>query len=632
MRYKLTLLLLALNAALLGYLFYLDKVQSTLTLQSESSRLILPADFLQGLSRIQIESKALDSRWILEKSPDGDEWIVSAPLQWRANPFALQQLFFQLRRLAWESRFRTSELAASGQTLASYNLEEPPIRLILENPNRSHSLYLGAPTEIGNRLYLKSPDSDFIYVVSRDLLNSLDRDLEAFLDKRVFTLTSEEARAFQIQDRTTGNARVRLERNGSLWSFVSPIETAADPDRVEGFLADWEAQEIEGFEPETDLPMAVTGETLRFTLEGLSRRETILIAPPPGEANNPLYFLARREAYPAVFRLPTRVVDNLKEVQEELRERRVLPLQGPSWTSLNIEFGSLGLTLQQLETGFWQVLFTDEQGQLRTMPASKKIVEDLIDSLKNLEAQRFVTDAPASADLIRFGLDEPQRRLMIRSNARSVAELRVGGLPEDSAETLLYAQTERSDSVFLVRPHILSLLSLDPFAYRERVIRQLPETASIEKLVLTHRPSGLEVDLEPGEAEGNARPRMDTATALRSLIRETRVERFPGIPFSDPMPSPEGDPVQWPYLLSAEIQFSSLGEASRKEWKLYLSERMGGSRQYVGDPETGLVGTLPTVIIEALDPVMAAFPVPEEIPDPVPPPMEASRPETTPVP
>jgi len=615
MRYKLTLLLLALNAALLGYLYYLDKSQPTLSLQSDMDRIILPADFLQGLSQIQIQSKAQDSTWVLDRSPDSNDWSVSSPLQWRANPFAVQQLLFQLRRLSWESRFRTSELKASGQSLASYNLQDPPVRITLQSTGQSLSLALGAPTEIGNRLYLKSPNSDFIYVVSRDLLVSLSRDLTAFLDNRIFTLSSEETRAFQIQDRTTGNARVRLEQRGSLWRFVSPIETAADPDRVEAFLADWEEQQIESFEPGGEVAAATSGDSLRLTFEGLSKRETLHITPPPGE-DDPLYYVARRDTYGAVFRLPADLVENLREVQEELRERRVLATE-ETWTSLNVEFGSVGLTLQQLETGIWQVLFTDSEGQLRTMPASKKMVENLITSLRDLEAQRFVTDAPSTADLHRFALDEPQRRMTVRSNASRIIEFRVGGLSKDSDETLLYAQTNQSDSVFLVRPHILSLLSLDPFSFRERLIRQLPESASIDRITLTHRPSGLQVNLEPGQEGGNEVTPPGVTDALRAFLREMRVEKFEATPFSDPLLLPRAGTIEWPYLLSADINFTSGAEPTQKTRQLFLSKRLGGSRQLVGDPESGLVGTLPTALIEALDPVLAEFPIPEDIPESV---------------
>jgi hypothetical protein len=620
MRFKLTILLLALNAALAGFIFYLDKSRSIRSLQDASSRLILNADFVQGLNQLKIISKGSDQPWELRKSDAG--WTVASPINWKANPYAVEQLLFQLRRLAWESRFPVNELGDSGQTLASYNLEDPPIQLVLSTGQVSLTLDLGSPTEIGNRLYLMSPGSDFIHVVPRGLLDSLNRDLEEFLDRRIFSLTAEETRAIQIQDRAASNVRVRLERQEQRWRFVSPIETAADPERVGTLLREWQGLEVSKFEPDREIPLAMDGSSIRLTLEGLGDRETLILTRPPGDDDASLYFLARREAFPAVFRVNADLVTELRSAQENLRERRILANTGPDWTSLKLQFGTLGLTLQRLENGVWQILYTDSEGQLRTLPASQEIISDLQNTLQNLEAERFITDAPSEADLVRFGLTEPQRRLTIRAGGKRDLEFLVGGLYPGEERTLLYARTDRSDSVFLIRPYILSVLSMDPFSYRERTIRSLPESATIQELVVIHRPSGLPVEVDTVDAET-----LDSVPSpgqvLRSIVRATRVERFLNKPFADPVALGGGDEIEWPYLLEGQIQFPSSPENATETIRLYLSDRLGGTTQYIGDPVSGLVGTLPPEQIEQLDPLFADFPV-----APTPPPEDPGTLET----
>lgn len=611
MRFKLTILLLALNAALFGVIFYFDKVQSTQSLADESARLILNPEFVQNLERISIQSVHTEDPWTLERS--GDQWLVSSPFQWKANPFAVQQLLFQLRRLSWESRFPVSELASSGQTLASYDLESPPIEIELDNGSQSHRLRLGAPTEIGNRLYIMSPDGDFVHVVPRGLLDSLQRDLEAFLDRRIFSLSLEETRGIQIQDRAASSVRVRLERDGSDWQFVSPIETAADPEKVLALIAEWQGMEVEGFEKDSEIPLAMDGNSIRLTLEGLVRRETLILTPASGDDSATSY-LARREAYPAVFRVKGDNVRELRSVQEDLRERRILSNAGKDWSSLEIRFGRLGVTLQQLESGSWQVLYTDEEGQLQSMPAAAEAIADMEQLFATMEAERFVSDAPSEADLARFGLQEPQRRLRLRAGNQRTLELKIGGLAPDDERTLLYAKTDQSDSVFLVRPHVLASLSLDPFHYRERTVRNLRSSAVIESLRIIHRPSGLDVPLEPSEASGTEKT--EVLAALRSFVRRSRVERFLGEAFSDPLVSGSDRTIEWPYLLEAEVTNPSSGDAGPKTVRTYLSERLGGTAQFMGDPESGLVGTLPIELIEILDSVLAEYPeLPVQPPD-----------------
>lgn len=609
MRFKLTILLLALNAALAGIIFYFDKVQSTQNLLDESSRLIIRPDFIQDLDRIEIKSLQTQQDWILER--DDDRWLVSSPFQWKANPFAVEQLVFQLRRLAWESRFPVSGLASSGQSLDSYDLSSPTISLTLQGGQDSITLSLGAPTEIGNRLYLLSPEGDFIYVVPRGLLDSLQRDLEAFLDRRIFSISVEETQALQIQDRTSSNIRVRLERTADKWGFVSPIETDADADRVKTLLTEWQGIEVEGFINSTNEEIALSNDALRLTLEGSGDRQTILFAPvTEGEAAG-ITYLGRLEGFPTLFEVPADKVEDLRSIQEDLREKRVLEDHSKDWSSLAIEFGDLGLTLQRLESGTWQVLYTDEDKQLRSMPAAEEAVAGMKELLQTLEAVGFVTDAPSEADLSRFGLTEPQRILQVRDGNQDSLEFRIGGIFTGQGQTLFYASTDKSDSVFLVRPYILSGLSLDPFSYRERTIRKLPATATVSDLTLVHRPSGLPLPMDRDSPELAG----EVFNALRAFIEETRVERYLNRPFSDPLAFSDGRTIDWKYLVEASVQYpSNPGEV--ETIRLYLSERLGGTAQYVGDPLSGLTGFLPIPLIEILDGYLAEFPEAPPAPEP----------------
>jgi hypothetical protein len=617
MRFKLTILLLALNAALAGLIFYFDKVQSTRGLIDESSRLVLNPDFVRGLDRISILSQASPDAWTLERQ--GDRWLVTSPFQWKANPFAVEQLLFQLHRLGWESRFPVAELQASGQSLDSYNLDSPPLRLQLHSGTQSLTLALGNPTEIGNRLYLLSTDGDFVLVARRGILDLLQRESEALLDRKLFHLTLEETRAVQIQDRSAGNLRVRLARERGAWRFVSPIEAAADAERVRALLLDWQNLEVEGFETGVELPTGMEANQLRLTLEGLSERETLIISPSEGST-----YLARRDAFPTVFRISAQKVEALRSAQEDLRERRILAQFSADWTTLQIQFGDLGVTLQQLENGAWQVLYTDADNQLRSLPADPDAIARMQEFLRTLEAERFITDAPSEGDLARFGLTEPQRRVRLRIGNQWAAEFVVGDLHPETGQTLLFAKTNLSDSVFLVRPHVLPILSLDPFQYRERTLRSVPDSARISEVALIHRISGLPLPLE--DIEGAAED--EIRDALRSFLREIRVERFLNRPFADPLPLDQDRQVEWPYLLEGLVSYPEDPDREPARIRLFVSERLGGTTHYIGDPESGLAGTLPHRLIEVLEMVLARYPEEPAAAQPVPEPAaEAPVPE-----
>ncbi|HSH08986.1 MAG TPA: DUF4340 domain-containing protein, partial [Oceanipulchritudo sp.] len=545
MRFKLTILLFILNVALFSLIFYIDRVQSTRSLFESSSRLILDPAFVQGLQKIRIVSQQNDTVWEFQHS-DEDDWVVNAPVNWKANPYAIHQLVFQLKELSWESRFPIGDLAQAGQSLESYNLAAPPLQIELFNGTASLVLALGAPTEIGNRLYTLSPDGDYVLVIGRGLAEMLQRDMEAFLDHRIFGTGIEGSRVIQIQDRSATNVRVRLERRESGWRFVSPIEAEADGERIQAMIAEWQSLEADSFDNGADQQVEMDTNALRLTFEGLNKRETLILTPLAGEGDSVTTYRAKREAYGAMFTVPAAQVKELRRAQEDLRERRILLRHADDWTSLKVQFGELSTTLQQLENGAWQVLYTDESGELKSQPADREAIEGMKTLLKTLDAVRFVSDAPSETDMIRFGLNTPQRRLTLRKASGATVELLIGGLGVDDERTLLYATTNQSASVFLIRPHVLASLPLNPLYYRERTIRTLPETAVVEKVELIERASGKNLLVSKEGSDPG-----DLPEYLGRYLRTTRVGQFLNPPFADPFPLSEARKMEWPYLITA---------------------------------------------------------------------------------
>jgi hypothetical protein len=95
---------------------------------------------------------------------------------------------------------------------------------------------------------------------------------------------------------------------------------------------------------------------------------------------------------------------------------------------------------------------------------------------------------------------------------------------------------------------------------------------------------------------------------LRSYLRDIEVEGFINPPFSNPLRLDNNRTIEWPFQINCEILYpeSTTGETTIQT--LYLTERIGGTTQYVGDSETGLVGILPIDLIEVLEPLLVKFP------------------------
>lgn len=593
MRFKLTLLLLLLNGALFGYLLYLTKAGSTQDRLRDEARLILAPGFSSQIDHFSVESTALESVWELQKRPEG--WEVLQPLRWPANSYAVEQLLFQLKRLRWESRFPVSSLGDTGRQLADYGLEDPALTLRLGSGDREQVLRLGDPTEIGARLYILSHDGETVQVVPRDLLDALRRDPESFYDPRVFSLSFEETNALQIQDQMTGTVRIRLVRSEEGWEFVSPMETRADGERVRSLLDQWQSLETGKLLDPQDTPVGFAGNSLRLTIEGLSRRETLVIAS-NGDENARFY--ASREAYPAAFEISEALVSQLRRAQENLREKRFLLSLRDQWNSLEVRMNERTLTLQQLESGEWQVLYTTEEGNLQTLTAEEEILSELKGLLGRMEAVRFVTDAPSESDLQRFGLTDPQRRILFRRPEREDVALLVGGVHPE--ETLLYATTSTSGSVFLVRPQILASFPLDPLHYRDRSFWRPSSGESVRKVALIRSVAGIDLLHEAGEQEA-------LRNQLHGWAENLVVERYLSVPFTDPLQLDKERRIPWEFRF--EVTTAEDNETGDAETRVFLlTEPLGGGRQYIGDPEGGEVGIVPPEMVRALTPLMAKFP------------------------
>jgi hypothetical protein len=610
MRLKLTIVLLLLNGFLFALIWILDHESTTRRLHEAGSQRVIETPFLQNLERIEIRTDDGAPPRVLEKT--GDVWVVREPVHWRANPFALEQLVFQLLSLEWESRFAVDDLKASGQTIADYGLAEPAAHLVLRSNETTKTLLLGDPTEIGGRLYMLAPDGAQILVISKDLARSLQSATSSFSDSSVFAFSTEEIRSIQVRDRALGNVRVRLTRSGDDWAFVSPIEAPADPRQVRTFLDYWTSLSAERLRPRGTNGTAVGDDSVQLTLEGFNSREVLTILGSDEGGRE-----ATHSDFEAIFTVPSARVLDLRQMQALLREKRLFHTLKDSWNSLEVSSPTANLSLQQLETGGWQVLHTNAEGNLLSHPAETAVVTEINEQLNLIEAVRFVSDAPSDEDLVRYGLQDPQRRIRLRNAEGQFVELKLGAVvPGDS---LFYARLTNSNAVFLVRPQLLAIFPLDPLSYRMREIRSLPETVRIERIQLFAEPaqtaSAAVVLLD--SSAGNLSSRDEAILAqLKDWFRTLRVARYLDRPFTRPLALDEDTFVPWTFRVEADLS----GTTPDRQ-VIYLSRRLGGSVQYLADPLSNTVAFLPISLIQALEPLLQELPQEPELivpPDPTP--------------
>jgi hypothetical protein len=636
MRTKITLVLLFLNVAVFTFIFYIEPHFSTEDAFRQAGSHVLGPE-ATNIVALEISSRASPQPLRIEKQ--GDTWLLSQPAGWPANPNAVSRIITELQTLEHDTSFLVTDLAKNGQTLADYGLDQPQFTIAFTSGSenaQTYTLRIGAETRVGNRLYILSPDGTRIHVVNRSLADSLTIPLDQLRDNTLFTIPVFEASALRLQ---TAGPPVSIHRDGTRWSFESPILARANKDAIKLAINDLTTLLAQSFldAGEADDRTGLATPTLRITVDGDNRRETLLLGNPvpvatAGSAPAETLFYAKMDDKPAIFTVsfPNDLFDKLKNAQVALRETHFVDFDPRDVTAITLHAPNFpDLILQRLESSAttkdnapWQIVRRSPGTGPQTQSADLAIIQHLLENLSLLSANKFVSDAPSAGDLESWGFNRPEREITLmfaRSGAQPAAlnpqppaltlQLGLG------ADSTVYARISGADSVYGVDSSILATTPVVARAYRDRLLRELPAGASITGLKLTRladktvifekslaspadaaKPATWEAALADEPAS-----RRTALQALLASLQTLRVKNFVLDEFPSTVPA-GGENRPWSYRLDTTIALAAASgaPATTTTTQLYFTERTGGSTQLAGSPEFGAVFEVEQPLLDAL--------------------------------
>ena len=635
MRTKVTLVLLFLNVALFFFIFQFERRWRTEEGWKEARRRVLGAE-AADIRALEITG----GTHVLALEKRGDTWFVTSPLEWPANPNAVNRILTELQFLEHETSFNVADLAKSGLTLANYGLDQPRLTITITsgdpaspslatNPTRVTRLRIGDLTKDGLRLYLLSPDGERIHVVSQSLARSLGLTVDDLRSDALFTIPVFEAVSLNLQTAAPASLRIRLHRAGSRWSFETPIVARASKNAAELAINGLNALRVDTFiTPNPPATLPADKPSLSISLEGNNRRETLFLgdqvaaAGPAKKSDAPAYYAqlkdssALRSAFFTV-RIPAALMDTLRTAQVSLREKRVLDFDAATVSAITlIAPYQPDLTLQRLETGAastdspaWQIIRRGEAAAgPQTQPADRATVQRLLDQLAQLTAvdpDAFKSDAPTAADLEAWGFNRPEREVSLTVAGSPVpVSLQLGTDAKHNVYARLGPTANPGSSIYSVDAAILRELSVAPRAWRERLLGELPAGAHLTALKLTDLSTGkvvfdttLNEAGQPPAGVANAPALATVAAQLRSL----RAREFILDQFADKV-TVAGEERPWHYRLEATVTLvGGAGEQTRVT-TLFLTGRVGGDLQLAGSPvkEYNAVFSIEQPLLDAL--------------------------------
>lgn len=605
MRLKLTFFLLSLNVLLFSLLIYLDHKQDSEKAYEANSALVLPMGIVDQSVELSIEGKSLPTAWDLTRD-ESDNWRIVQPISWPANTYAVSRILDQLKYLEWETSFSISDLEKAGQTLADYGLANPQATLSIRTPEQTVRIRLGQSTKIGNRIYILSPEGDHVHVVNKDLFDAIALNLENLRNPAIFDIPLYEAKAISIQAGDTNTIRVLLARRGRDWVFEAPIRTDADPLRMETYLNALLNGEAVSF-VSTDLGrQRLDTPTARIAIEGNNRRQILILGESFNSESGEKLTYARRNDSDSVFTIPSRILEPLLNAQETLRERKFNYFDLASVNALEISVSDKATGLQKLETGKWQI--RTGSNALASWDVDPKVIENLLNRLCYMEAERFVTDAPAEADLEAYGFNDPLRVVKLAVKGQKNRTIYFGGYNKEN--DTVYTKLQAEPYIYEVPMSIVRLLNINPLDYRERILEDLPSSARITQLSISDNKSEeplLQLALPEINADwgsvlaGLPEEKQQAVIGLLQDIRQFKVLSYISDTFTYPMAAenPE-DPALWDFCLHAEIHLPGANEKSSRSITYYFTKRMGGGTQFGGSKEKSVVFKLAQPMIDHL--------------------------------
>lgn len=586
MRLKLIITLLFLNG-LVFYAIHYFKHQPTHEIVSQN----LLGNVVKDIDRIEVCIKGETQVRSFERIDN--EWMITKPMSWPANLFAIQRIITQLQFLSPEVTFSLKEIERSGQNLEDYGLKDPNMTLTFWSGFHKSELHIGKATNLGNRVYVLSPNKDDILVIKESLLESLTTDLKDLRNSQLFNIPIFELNTLTAQLLSPYNLKIRLTRKGESWAFEAPFEADANSTLVNDAINQLTSINAKRFITDKDAKANITGllhPKMKVTLVGNNRKQTLLIGNIDKEDASENTYYAQLENRPTIFTVSAAPFLALQGAQEALREKHFINLDPTKIKNITISQSGSAVNLHKLESGVWKVLTKDEKGNLNSIAADNEVVTRLIEKIRKLEAVSFLSDAPSAATLNQFGLEEPQRLIQIVSTDDE-QELLIGNVNDETGH--LYAKMKNSPFIYEVQANILAEVPVSVLHYQDRLLNQLPNGAIIESMKLTFIPKD-KILFERSLHGTNSNwekllesESPDKRTALLAMIHgayEFKVKDYLQKQFTQSVKLDKNSTLPWVYKLELRVLLPGGEHNEKKSLEYYFTKRLSGSLQIGGSP------------------------------------------------
>lgn len=449
------------------------------------------------------------------------KWALVKPLAFPADHDALENLLTEIQML---DRDKT---LSGPRTKAEYGFGEGALAIAVEGAtSKPLTLTVGGQDVTGAKVYLAVNDESKVQVVNRHFREALDKDPVELRDTAALPFKSTDVKTVRLTNEDGQTVRLTVakkawtlrvgdEAHGQRANTKSAEELVRKLRdlRATTFLADGAAALAQHGLDKPDRRLVVDdGQTHTLSLGG----------PCPKRRDERL--AGRGGAYPAVFCVRVKEIQELLLKLDDLRDARVVGAEEAEVTAIRIVAG--GKTLALKKNGMeWEV--AEPKGTALPKPAFDQVEA----FLRDLHTQTVLSFLPPPADeatRARHGLATPKAVLTLETESGRKEILTLGAETEDKN---FYARRSGEELVVVIRRAAGLALTPSLLPFRSRTVLSFnKEPSEAVEITATTGPltehasyeGGLWQLKRPLPLQADA----DTLDALLSVLSQLTVERF----------------------------------------------------------------------------------------------------------
>lgn len=393
MKFKTTILLLAVFLALLAAVLFLDRTGGN----DKDNKTALVSLSAEDVERIVLKKK---EEMITFQKNDAGDWMIVEPLEAAADKYEVDRLAEDFADLDVE---RVVEEAAS--EVEKYGIPKTEVTLSFKGKEDPVKILIGDENPLDNTLFAQREGEARVVLLSSFLKSRLDKNLNDFRKKDIFSFETGDVKSLRVRSKS---GEWSADKREDEWFLTAPVQALAEKYEVDGVVSALSDLKAKAFvsEDKTEEEVKTYGldkadcEAALQRAEGKKEIKFFL-----QKSDSKVY--ATTSISNKIIEVEDSILSKLEKAVPELREKEVVDFYSWEAQKLYLRKGGMELTLVKSEKKGEETWRFEAPEKAE---ADRSKVETFIRKIEGLEAEEFI-DPPLN--LADYGLDNPQAEVRI---------------------------------------------------------------------------------------------------------------------------------------------------------------------------------------------------------------------------